>query len=352
MRGVEVQSAVIHLLGHRTSRRLVLSDRALDLDDERLRIFIRDHVASGLTDRQVRTRRFARPLTEVAKTAQQIVQRPRSLLNPSKELASRLHAILQSNRTISPGSLMVARCVGSFEPGSEPEPFAALLKLDASTVFTPRFKTEGGATRVWIEELKDPGLPSTREPLQKAALIRSLSDDDGDGVPLPHELLILDRQRQGEPAQFFSDTFLSGVEDAFTPAQQTQQLVRGARAALTKVRPDLDKTQTERVYRAIENLADQETVERDAWAGAIRLPRPQREVFRKALEKEVPDPIIQVDAPTVQEGTKWIRFKGRNGFRMRIDAANRRTLHRLETSTSDRKGFTRLVIEVEDLTEY
>ncbi|HMB55176.1 MAG TPA: nucleoid-associated protein, partial [Thermoanaerobaculia bacterium] len=130
---------------------------------------------------------------------------PSRLVGDSERLARRLHELVAGRDVISAGDLAVCVCRGRSGAGDWGR-FVALLKID-STIGFPQVESQKGGKTFYTVDLKGEAveiLPTTRQPVQKAAFVRPRGKSD-------HDLLLLDRQTSGlgeTVAKFFAFDFL------------------------------------------------------------------------------------------------------------------------------------------------
>lgn len=224
-RVVAVDQVILHIVDPPGSNRRD-EDEARDLQlsetplppstDPRVFTYFQNHVANALADDDLRAASFAPlPADEAEAAAARSVRDALggllrdggSLVEGSSALARRLHAVMAPRGRISTGDLAVCLCRGAGGDGDWSR-FVAVLKIDPTEGF-PQTVREVDGRRYVAVELGDEAvevLPTTRQRLQKAALVRQPDASRGD-----YDMLLLDRQTGGLPghvARFFAVDFL------------------------------------------------------------------------------------------------------------------------------------------------
>src|SRR5262249_48912354 len=120
-------------------------------------------------------------------------------IDASQRLAQQLFLVM--DKRITPGSLAVCLYDATNYPGLH---FLALLKIDPSETFVQRIGQDSAGKRIVSLDLRDDVMPTTREKLHKAALLKPKDAQES------YDLLLLDRQ-VAPAADFFARRFL-GVE--------------------------------------------------------------------------------------------------------------------------------------------
>ena len=151
--------------------------------DEDVARFLAGHIEKSLKDSSLRTCAFVDPipssiggwLTVAAASDDE------GFVELTTKIAKQLHTVMEGNRSISDGSLVVA----SYRVGNDVEPSLALLKMDPG----PGFATESTDGTNTITK-RGSMLPSTRERLHKCAFVEPSPDGP--------TLTVLDLQRDGK----------------------------------------------------------------------------------------------------------------------------------------------------------
>jgi len=313
---IHVERAIVHIVDHRKPQ-LVLSEADLDLQGNGpLRDYFGGQVANALADGRTHPARFNPEGSQAAKDeCLRILKRPSSLVASSQKLAHLLFEAMGTDQRITPGSLAVCVYRAKNYPNAR---FLALIKLDPGEVLRQKI-THVEGKKVVTFEVEPNVMPSTRERLQKAALIAP------EGLNESFDLLLLDVQTPGTAA-FFTVTFLNTTKafDAETATEGLFVAVQNARNILANDPPEgVDPIDAEESF-AIEHILEAELVQPESVISEFiaRLPvksEAQRDVIRDEVEKQLPGETQVAIAPGFAQEKLLIKRKLRGDFGVRFE---------------------------------
>ncbi|MDD2710382.1 MAG: nucleoid-associated protein [Verrucomicrobiae bacterium] len=263
---ITVEQAIAHHIDHLTPE-IVISRRLLKLTDE-LHFFLNGHLTAVSRLSSLIPARFHEEPGEVASVCRAVLSGEGKLAPLSSKIADRLFKVMGTNRTLSPGLLLVVLARNN----ENKERFISILKMESQPVFKEqRIENPDGETSIELS-IDRAALPAPGRHLQKCAFIKT-----SHSAARP-EILLLDKQA-GESAMagFFREQFLqaeycrdshyrtkqfmnefvkwankAGQEHRLTPVE-LDQTIHAARHVLKK--PKI--TVTEFVQDAIENRGEQ-----------------------------------------------------------------------------------------------
>ena len=186
--GITVNRAIVHIVDHRTGSEPVLSEAEIPLDaHQKLQEYFRDQITNVLHDPPTCAAKFTPGSAHGTSTyCYQILASPTDgacFIDSSQRLAQQLFLVM--DKRITPGSLAVCIYDATNYPGLH---FLALLKIDPSETFVQRIGQDSAGKRIVSFDLRDDVIPTTREKLHKAALLKPKD------VQESYDLLLLDRQ--------------------------------------------------------------------------------------------------------------------------------------------------------------
>ncbi len=313
---VHVDAVIVHLLDPRGPRGLVLSERALPLDVEKMFVdYIATHIANALDDPAVRSARFLAPLSTDARAPDAVcaalLEGTTALVEGSHLLATRLYDIIAADGRISSGNVVV--CL--YRQGDDPSGVLALIKVDPSEALRQTTHHDAAGLAYESIDVVENVLPSTRERLQKCAFVfpRARRRD--------FDLVLLDRQTSAPAADFFMKTFLC-AELAHDARQSTDLLYKACASAQNALRGRLTPRENEALEAARTAAFGMTTIDVAAWTDALPLPPQYRAEMRAAIETRLPDRSFALD-PTyaAQVLARRRRFHGDDGLVVAASAA-------------------------------
>lgn len=194
---ITVEQAIAHHLDHLTPEQII-SRRPLKLSDE-LHLYLSEHIVAVSRLSSLVPAKFLETPGEVAMASRAMLSGEGKFVAGSSKIAERLFTVMGTNRTLSPGLLIVALVRNN----ENRKKFLALLKMESQPVFKEE-RRKGADGEVSIELIVDPvALPSPGRHLQKCALIKE------EHTPAQPEILLIDKQaRDAAVAGFFHEHFL------------------------------------------------------------------------------------------------------------------------------------------------
>ncbi|MBI4027311.1 MAG: nucleoid-associated protein [Verrucomicrobia bacterium] len=263
---ITIEHAIAHHLDHLAPEKII-SRRSLKMSEE-LNLYLSEHIAAVSRLSSLLPARFFDEPGEVARACRAIISGEGKFPLLSAQIAERLFSVMGTNRSLSPGLLIVVEARNNEDKCK----FVALLKMEAQPVFKEdRRSGPGGET--YIDLVVDPvALPAPGRHLQKCALIKA------EHTPARPEILLIDKQaRDAGVAGFFHEQFLQAEycrdshfrtkkfvrefvkwankarqEHRFTPGQ-LDETVSAAREALRREKLSLP----EFIEKTIENRGEQ-----------------------------------------------------------------------------------------------
>ena len=352
---VAVRDVIMHNispLAIKAEDKLFLADLEIPLKPESgVREYFEEQIKNVLKDTQTAAAIFSsNGDQETSRACYDILDSPNDrnkFISSSQQLAKRLFAAMGEDNRIKPGSLAV--CL--YEASAQDEThFLALLKLDVSKVFLQRpTKDKQGRKVVNLTQYNN-GIPTIRERLQKAALVRP-RQDGGD-----FDLLLLDRQVTEIAADFFARKFLNSVS-AIDAKKATDLFYIGAQNAynilkLTEGESRITSRQADILLQHIDTALQSERVQIAPWVANMNLPEPAKQVIFREIDKRLSGiGEIAVDPSYAEEKLlKKRRFRGQFGLLFEVEAD-----HYDDVVTGSEEFFqngkliTRLVLEIPGL---
>lgn len=188
---IRIKNVIVHILDS-TIGMPVLSDTELEYGSE-IAEFLKEHIAKISSGDDAKECRFYREESEVFQMLEEYADD--NFVEISKDIASLLYSIMNSNIDIPPADLMVVRFRESEEE------YLALLKMNYKTLYTHRTMTledgEGNSNEIIRHKSI---LPSESQRLTEAAIIR-LDDLSLQVIEKKYEV-------NGEKTNYFSFLFL------------------------------------------------------------------------------------------------------------------------------------------------
>jgi hypothetical protein len=220
LKEVSIERLIVHVLdcgkSEKDKDRTIFSDFSIELEEKsRLSDYLQELIINVSRDESsnpaVLSGEYEKDMSPLY---EKIVFQEPEFIPTSKIMGERLHEMMKGDRRIAPGVLVF--CIFN-TPDVTGGPLLGLLKLDVTDIFVHDINEVGkGRWSVTLKAIPN-ALPTTRERLQKAALI-SKQENPG------WEMWVVDRQvgkKDKEPAADFFRRFL-GVEWKYTPEQLTR----------------------------------------------------------------------------------------------------------------------------------
>lgn len=211
---ISIEHAIAHHLDHLLPEKII-SHRPLKITDE-LHFYLSQHIIAVSKLSSLVPARFKGPDGDVAAACRAILSAEGKFAPQTAKIAERLFDVMGTNKSLSPGLLIVALCRDS----ENNKPFLALLKMEAQPVFKED-RRRGSDGETYIELAVDPvALPSPGRHLQKCALIKL------EHTASRPEILLIDKQaRESAVAGFFHEHFL-GAEYCRDSMFRTKKFMR------------------------------------------------------------------------------------------------------------------------------
>lgn len=352
--GIHVQRAIAHILDHHPPQTSpTLSDIPLDLaSSPELQTYFDAQVENALRDPVAGAAVFSSQGDQTTRThCGNLLSTPTRFVASSQTLAQRLFDCMKGNQSIAPGTLAV--CL--YQAGNLPaDQFLALMKIDPSSVLVPRKGKEPDGQRYVRFAVRRDAMPTAREKLQKAALMRPAQTGSG------FEMVLLDRQTSKLAAEFFAKDFLNAAAELDAQAR-TDRFFKGAIGAWNRLKnpptpqdPSLNPRQADLLRRQIDTVIRGESVNWEAWAGNLNLPAAAKEVITRELQARLPDDReFDLDVDYAEKKLrKKTRFRGQFGVVFEVETDHYRDVIRedpTEFTRQDGTRVTRLTLEVPNL---
>jgi hypothetical protein len=322
-----LDAVVIHSLDNRQeTRQLRLSNGLLPLgEDPQLSRYLKTHIQHSLNDATAHAARFraVEPGT-VSGVCDALHGNGLPLIDGSRSLAELLFAVIEKDGRIKPGVLAV--CFYQATLAAAPERYLALLKIDLGEVVRTKLIQDAQGNEIVSLEVGHEALATTREGLQKAAFIRSLSPRHSD-----YDMILLDRQVRPESqdaevamrpmAKFFMESFLQ-AEQSFDNQERTKRFRRGVIIAQNTLRRqgELTAGEADGLDQALETALTSTRVNIDDWTDNLALPEVKKELIRENVVRQQPDMEFEPDQTYVRKVTRKVRFVGSGNLRVSVDA--------------------------------
>lgn len=349
--GITVNRAIVHIVDHRTGSEPVLSEAELPLDaHQKLQEYFRDQITNVLHDPPTCAAKFTPGSAHETSThCYHILASPTDgacFIDSSQRLAQQLFLVMGTDKRIKPGSLAVCIYDATNYPGLH---FLALLKIDPSETFVQRIGQDSAGKRIVSLDLRDDVMPTTREKLHKAALLKPKD------VQESYELLLLDRQ-VAPAADFFAQRFL-GVELAMDAQKRTDLFYLGAQKAYNRLTapptvgvPHLEPDQADTLQQHVQVVLQGGTIDMPAWIDNLPMPDNAKTILHEEIGKILPtEKQITID-PTYAEKrlVKKVRFRGDFGLLFEVQAEHYDDVvkDKQEIIQADGQTVTRLTLEV------
>jgi len=322
---VSVDEVILHIVdppgGNRRSekeaRKLRLSQTPLPpSSDQRVFSYFRGHIENALKDDNLRAARFVASAAEqvadeaapsLRQTIDGLIDAPQSLVAASGILAKKLYDVMEPRGQISAGDLAVCLCQGRGGDGDWSR-FVALLKIDSTVGFPQVERHEGGKTYVTVDVASEAVevLPTTRQKLQKTALVRPRASG-----AVGYDMLLLDRQNRDQPghvARFFVDDFLGAEVMPVGEIPQTQAVYREVVKERNASRAEMNRAQMQRHEERLAKLLKKKETSIDEVADVFTGASKRR--LEAALRAELPAARVDLDTRYAERISRERKFHG------------------------------------------
>ncbi len=299
-----LRHAAAHVL-HRDE--LTLSHRLLDQTDEVDR-YLLSYFGAARSSSRKRAAIFTGG--EVSDRCSSALASGEALLEASQLLAKRLFALVSGDMRISLSVLLMC----AFD---DPEEGAQIgvFKLDPSDGLRPKVHEDrGGVTVVEFEITKDV-MPTSREALQKSAIIPDASSSSSE-----YDLFVVDSQSRGQAvAQFFLVDFLQ-AEYALTDAERTNRFVRAVTRAKNTLGPNVPPAEILSIDAGLRAALRSDHVSAEHFVDQLAVSDESSGVLRTELEEQLPDWDFDVDHGVAERALRKKIFKGDHGLKVEVPA--------------------------------
>ncbi len=341
-RGIHIQRIIVHVVDHHRHDEPILSEVELPLTaDSKLRLYFETQVAYILESPAIAARFSVEGDQSAATFCNDIVSNPRQFVACSQKLGKRLFDSMSGDKRISPGSLAI--CLYNADNYSESH-FLALVKIDPTEVLMQKIMKDARGRRYVGFDVRGDVLPTAREQLHKAALVRPRTDG------AEYDLLLLDRQIAGAPravADFFAKTFLNTVP-AFDARERTKRMYSTLIAVQNQVRSTLKPHAAETLRDRINEVAQSEKVDLDQWVDTLTVPDKTKDQIRDELTKALPDKQFALDTTFAGRLIQKRKFVGDYELRLSVRAESfRDVITSVEPPEENGRQRWRIVIETE-----
>jgi hypothetical protein len=343
---IQVQRAIVHVIDH-LKQEVTFSELELDLNENAaLGEYFASQVANALRDDKTGSARFvADGDRSAADACYRILGDGKQLVGSSQKLATLLMNAMGTDARIMSGDLAVCLFTAANYPAT---PFLALIKIDPGNALVQKIEMRNGK-RVVTFDVRANVLPSTREKLQKAALVPPAGRYD------KFDLLLLDQQVP-EVAAFFALAFLNATTalDAPRATETFHRVLHDATKQLRLKPPSgvepISVEDSVAVLAHGRNAMKQRKVSISSFVAALPLEKKARAVVRERLKKAFPEEgSIEIDKERAQKLLKKQGFKGDYGVLFEVDDDHYHEVVRDMTRNPDNASVTDVWIQVTNL---
>jgi hypothetical protein len=340
--GIHIQRIIVHVVDHHRHGEPILSEVELPLaSDSKLRPYFETQVAYILEGPAIAARFSSEGDKSVGTLCNDIINNPRQFVACSQKLGERLFETMKGDKRISPGSLAICLYNADNYSGTH---FLALVKIDPTEVLMQKIMKDERGRRYVGFDVRGDVLPTAREQLHKAALVRPRADG------AEYDLLLLDRQITGAVkavADFFAKTFLNTVP-AFDARERTKRMYSALIAAQNKIRPMLKPQAAETLRERIAEAVQAEKVDLDQWVDTLAVPEKAQALIRDELTKALPDKQFALDTTFAGKLIQKRKFSGDYELRLSVRAENfGDVIMSVEPPEENGRQRWRIVIETE-----
>ena len=310
LKDVSIERLIVHVLDCGKSEnekdRTIFSDFSIDLRNNSIMSeYFRKQIINVSQDEASNLAVLSDEYeAEMSPLYEKIVFQESEFIPISKAMGERLHKIMIGDRRIAPGVLVF--CV--FTTSDVASPLMALLKLDITDIFVHDInKTKDGLWQVTLKAIPN-ALPTTRERLQKAALI-SRQENPG------WEMWVLDRQvgeKDKQPAADFFRRFL-GAKWKYT----SEQLTRASLGLLMNIAVRFSESEdpqkrelADYIFSYMDVALRSEKINLKNFVDDMRAEEYVKQEMRKEIEKaKIPIEIV-LDTDTTEKMIGKVRYCG------------------------------------------
>jgi hypothetical protein len=317
---IHIGQMIVHQIDQIKYDRPLLSDLQSPLSPE-VRSFLRQHINNNRIHRYTRSAVFENASdgqTSFKDVCVELLTISDQFVHKSQYIANHLFSVMQRNRNISPGDLVI--CTFSEDTDNDPSSsWLALLKLDPTDGFIGERKTDpDGGT--YIELQRVPEILPTGE-LQKCAFIvpPDLREQTG------YDLQVLDQQavkygRNRLVASFFIKNFLQ-CRVNLNQSDQTKYFIYGSHQWVNKKLTSWEPEDIDRFKDRITTSVQDNIVDLTDFAEeVVNKPEEQEEYLDYMRGQGLTDLTFEPDTSERKRLTQYLKFEGDNGLQVRIRA--------------------------------
>ncbi len=316
---ITIHRMIVHKVDHINFDEPQLSDVESPTDDRDVQFFLKRHIANSKEHRYARSGIFIGASNDesliVEETCNSLLSSPDEFVAHSKAIADHLFETVKSNKTISPGELVVA----TFSDGRKDGPqWLALLKMDPEDGFVGERQKVKGGVRIVLRRVPNV-LPNSE--LQKCAFIlpkRSRTSK--------RHLIVLDQQtaRRGARrmvATFFVSNFLQCKVD-LNKKEKTNAFIFGSFDFSGSKKGVWAEEQRERLETRVMEALQSSPIDVEVVArGAIQGPVEQDEYIeyvRKQMQVDGFEDLVFEPDPDLLNQQEYLVIEGDDELKIRI----------------------------------
>lgn len=227
---IAIRKVIVHLLDNKENN-LYLSQRQAIIGAD-VKDWLAKHIANAMSEDRTRIADFDETITEnlIKSDIMGIFKNPKRFVPCSQSCAKHLFQIMQSDKRISPGDMVVVL----FSNNKDPDFHIAILKMDPQQIVTHNVEDKKGVKYITLVPGGE-GLPSPKQRLQKAAICVNPK------ARMKYEIIVLDNQialleKEGRIANFFAGQFL-GCKLTLTDRERTLNIHKHTKKFIEKKFP-------------------------------------------------------------------------------------------------------------------
>ena len=348
--GIKLEQAILHIVDSREANGLTLSDLCIDLGaSENLNMmsdYFTRHIQNSLKDPTTKAAKFKTNTFhdgDIAQLCYDLIHGGLDFIVGSQKIARSLKELIEKDKRIALGNL--AMC--SYRAHNyENRKFIALIKLDPSDAFRPIVKNDKSGKKYIGFELERGMMPTTKEKLQKCVFVQSLEPRHED-----YDMMLLDRQTEQEPAQFFTQDFLK-ADLALDDRERTKRYDAAMNAAINELRriPEVTSEQNDAVYSIFNGAIKQAKVDIEQIINSLPLDDKYKQIVTDKFDK-LPDREFSPDPEYVKARRKKIRFKGDRGLFISVNREDSSQVIKSVKNPDGNSDFYEIVIHTKSWKE-
>lgn len=304
---ININEAIVHVLDSNGGEP-ILNEYYLDLSEDIYK-FIFKHIERCLRDEELKYAKFNEERSIVKEVTQNYLSGIESnLIEPSKELARQMFAIMNGNVNIPSCDLIVASIV------TDKGPMVAILKMDYIKNFTHKVDFINDKVGIGIVP-HSVGLPGSTQKIQKAAFIKPLRENE------KFNLMVLDKQKKSKNkdeygANYFINNFL-GCTMITNERDNTKKFISTTEEWVRERFADNPSEATKIRNKIKQTLKEDEAINIEEFT-ENNIPKHSKEDFKMTILKNVQDE-FEVDKTYIEKKLKRVRIKADNIIDIYID---------------------------------